>query len=452
MASLEDKIKALLEGTDPSDLQEKETIKTKGGTTIVDDDGDGKDDADEKGDDKDEEGDDEGDDSPKTKVSQDPGAEPDGDEDGADTDGDGDGVPPPAEDEKVKTAVKEDIDPHSGKLNAASFNNGNGGIESGAAKTAKLKVGMGRKQDTVTGKKIGTLPTSGAKDDNGDNAKMTKNLQGGSSGKLTGPAAGGSQNDANARNQVDTNPQSTGKSPFGGMKEHMDAMFSGEELTEEFKTKASTIFEAAVEAAAADRIVQIQEETQLQLDEAVEEVKAELVEQIDGFINLMVEQWIDDNAVALEGSMKVELSNSFIDGLKGLFKEHYFDIPEDKLDVVEEQAKEISDLQTEAQQAIETANALQEELVALKRELVFESVAAELTKTEKEKFATLSENIAYTSDEEFTQKLNTVKGSYFPKSIAESAIPQDDTPAMITEEVRKNVDGYVDAIAKNLKF
>lgn len=463
MATLEQKIKALLEGVDPAALNEKETIKTKGGTTIVDDDEDKEPDDDEKGGASDEDEDDEGgsdegkDVDGKTAVSKDLGAEDD-EQDGEDSAAPAAGDPKkdPKEDDDIDNPkVNEDIDPFHSKFNAATFDET--GIDGSASgKTAKTKVGLGRKDGTGAVGSIGKLPTGGSDGAaNADNSKIKARLNGGSAAKVAdGKTSTGGQEPTNARNHVDKNPQGAGPDPFGGLKknEHMDALFAGEELSEEFMSKAETIFEAAVAAASEERVQQIQEEVQQQITEAVEEVKSELVEQIDGFLNLMVEQWIDDNAVALEGSMKVELSNSFIDGLKVLFKEHYFDIPEDKIDVIEEQANEIAELQQSAQEAIEAANALQEELVSLKRAAILEKVGGELTTIEQEKFAGLAEKIAFTSDDEFAEKLNTIKESYFPKVSSGSPIPQDDTPAALTEEVQKKVETYVDAIAKNLRF
>jgi hypothetical protein len=187
------------------------------------------------------------------------------------------------------------------------------------------------------------------------------------------------------------------------------------------------------------------------LEEAVEETKAELVEQIDGYLNYMVEQWIDDNAVALEGAMKVELVNGFIDGMKSLFKEHYFDIPEDRLDVVEEQANEIAELRSVLEELATEHNALVNEKVDLVKAAIIEQVAEELTATEQERFVGLAENVEFTTDEEYFDKLQTIKESYFPKSKQHSTFMVDDTPNVdLTEEVVH--DQYVGEMAKRIKF
>ena len=435
MSTLQEKIKELLEGT----LEEKEVIQTKGGATITDDDSDEKD---EKEDDH---------------------QEPDGDEDGEDTDGDDDGKTKvskdpgaPEEDDQEDVEVKEDIDPFINKLNASTFNDGNGGADgSTGTKQSKLTTGKGKKDDAGQSGKLAALPTGSKGDDNGDNARLTKNYSKEGSKKIADGATGSAgQNPVNAKNFVDDNQGEGAIDAFGSLKknEHMEALFNGETLTEEFKEKAQTIFEAAVESMVDARLEQIQEETAAQITEAVEEVKAELVEQIDGFLNLMVEKWMDDNAIALESSMKVELTNSFIDGLKGLFKEHYFDIPEDKIEVVEEQAAEIDGLQSELNEAVTVVEALHTELVALKQKSITESVSGDLTKTERAKFVSLSEKIEFTSEEEYSEKLMTIKESYFPRGHVTSPIPQNDVPALITEESGKQTDEYIAHIAKNLKF
>ena len=166
----------------------------------------------------------------------------------------------------------------------------------------------------------------------------------------------------------------------------------------------------------------------------------------------MVEQWIEDNAVALEGAMKVELVNGFIDGMKSLFKEHYFDIPADRLDVVEEQANEIAELRGLLEELSTEHEALVNEKVELVKAAIIEEVSEELTATEQEKFAALAENVEFTSDEEYFEKLQTIKESYFPKSKQTSPVIEHDTPSSdnLTEEVVH--DQYVGELAKRIKF
>jgi hypothetical protein len=447
--SLEQKIKMLMESKQGEEqiseesieqLDEKETITTKGGATITDDDSDDKDsddsDESEKDDDSEDnaEGAEEDPSDEDTEYSQDPG-----------------------ETKKNKVAVKEGTDPF-GKLTS------NGGDSSGdAGKTAKLKVGLGRKEGSAG--KLPAPPSTGKTDDNGDNARLKSGLgKKESGGKLTGPAAGGGENPDSARNNAGTDIQKgADKNPMG-MKEHMSALFQGEELSEEFQVKAATIFEAAVESVAAERvdalaeeyaqeIVRLQEEQEQLVIEAVQQVQEELVDQVDGFLNVIVEQWVEENQVALESGMKVELVNGFIDGLKTLFAEHYVDIPEDKLDVIEEQSAEIELLADATNELSEKNGALMAELVSLKSQLVFESVADDLTDIQTEKFKELVENVEFTTVEDYAEKLETLKESYFPqgRSTGASSIEtiSESAPATATTPV---MDQYVKAVTQNLRF
>lgn len=338
------------------------------------------------------------------------------------------------EGKKNKAEVKEGTDPF-GKLDA------NGGDEAGGTKTGKLKVGLNKKE---TAGKLTSTASADTQEDNGDNERLKVGLsKKDTAGKLTGLSAGGTENENQARNNVKVN-------------EHVAALFAGEELSEDFQNKAITIFEAAVESVATDRIanlqeeyaneiIRLQEEQEQQILEAVETIKDDLVENIDGFLSVVVEQWIEENRVALESGIKVELVNGFIDGLKTLFKENYVEIPEDKLDIIEEQANEISSLTENTDALNKQVSVLEGELNILKAKLVFESVADELTVVQAEKFKELVENVEFTTMENYAEKLETLKEAYFAKgSVAEKIEPQ------VTSDAK--MDSYVQAVASRLKF
>lgn len=420
--TLEERIKQLMEGKSDSTLSEEsieqlELDEAKKCSDDKDPDSDGDDDSTEEGDTDDDNGDD------------------------SDTDLDKDEGPDSGKKNKAK--VNEDKDPF-GSLDS------NGGDSAGdAGKTAKLKVGLGRKDDAGQGKLKDTA-SADQQDDNGDNARLKakqSDKDNAGQGKLSGPAAGGSANENQARNFVVTQK----------MTEHIDALMNGEELSEDFRSKATTIFEAAVEQVAAARvealqeeyaqeIVRLQEEQEQQLVEAVEEVKSDLIEQIDGFLNYVVEQWVGDNQIALEGGMKVELVNGFIDGLKDLFKEHYVDIPEDKLDLIEEQSEEIEALTSATEQLAEENLTLETELKSLKSQLVFESVASDLTDVQREKFKELTESVEFVSEEDYSDKLETLKENYFPVGKETHVEEKKEVPA-------PSVNQYVAALNnKTLRF
>jgi hypothetical protein len=442
--TLEEKIKALMESNKEENLlseetieklDEKETIQTKGGTTITnDEDEDDEKEEKESGDDKDGDG---------------------GDGDGDDDDNGGDNTEvsqDPGKTKKNKVDVNEDIDPFGKLVN-------NDSAETGENKNSKLKAGLSRKDNAGQGK----LPEESSKGepaDNGANDRLKVGLdKKDKGGKLDDGVTGCESNENNDRNCEGTDLQKGScKNPVG-VKEHMAALFAGEELSEEFQAKAATIFEAAVESVAKQRIdalqeeyakeiIRLEEEQQQLVESAVEEVRNDLVDKVDGFLNFVVEQWIEENQVALESGIKVELVNGFIDGLKTLFKEHYVDIPEDKLDIIEEQSEEIASLTEAANNLITQVDELQSELIKLKSQLVFESVADSLTDVQSEKFKELVENVEFTTVADYTEKLQTLKESYFPQSRSVSNVSED-KPIATENEV---MNSYVAAVSRNLKF
>ena len=212
--------------------------------------------------------------------------------------------------------------------------------------------------------------------------------------------------------------------------EAFEALFAGEELTEEFKTKAEAIFEAAVEQVSEARIEALQEEYQAQLDEAVEAVKGELVEQIDVYLDHAVKVWMQDNAVALESGLKVEMVSTFMEEMKAVFEKHYIDVPESKVDVVEEQEKTIDALKSELAESQEMATRAVLDAQVMRCEAIVAEHSAGLTAIEADKLKTLSENVDFNTDEEFSAKVKALKESYFRKGtkIDEKTItPQEST-------------------------
>lgn len=216
--------------------------------------------------------------------------------------------------------------------------------------------------------------------------------------------------------------------------EAFEALFSGETLTEEFKVKAEAIFEAAVAQVAEARIEALLEEHQLQLTEAVEEVKGELVEQIDGYLDHVIEQWMEDNAVALESGIKVEMVSSFMENLKSVFTEHYIEVPASKVDVVEEQAQTIEKLQAELAEAKEAQETAMSEAQVLKCDAIVAEAKQGLTDVQAEKLQSMAENVEFDTEEEFAAKVSALRESYFNKEAVVKTKTQDTTKAdSITE-------------------
>lgn len=248
-------------------------------------------------------------------------------------------------------------------------------------------------------------------------------------GKLSKPAEGGSTDEkatsetAKIRKNQDTSSMQKLKA------ESFEALFNGEELTEDFKLKAEAIFEASVaqvaEARLEEALVAIQEEHENELNEAVEAIKGELVEQIDGYLDYVVEQWMQDNAIALESGIKVEMVSSFMENMKKVFEDHYIDVPESKLDVVEEQAAQISVLEDELISLKEEADAAKVESQILKCEAIIKDASNGLTVMEADKLKSLAENVDFDTEEEFSTKVNALKESFFRKSVKQPQISEN---------------------------
>jgi hypothetical protein len=201
------------------------------------------------------------------------------------------------------------------------------------------------------------------------------------------------------------------------MKEDIDALLSGENLSEEFVAKATTIFESAVIARAAEVIEEAEAELTVQFEAALEQVKEDLAVKVDDYLNYMVEEWMKENELAIEKGLRSEITEDFINGLKVLFTEHYIDIPEEKVDIVEELAEKCNELENSLNEEInynvELKKALTEQM---KIEAIYTACEG-LTQTQVEKLKSLAESIEFTTDGEFNNKLATLKESYFQVSV-----------------------------------
>lgn len=248
----------------------------------------------------------------------------------------------------------------------------------------------------------------------------------------------------NKKNHVDRNPS-------GAVKEHIDALSDGEDLSEDFKAKAATILEAAIHEGVQVELARLAEENELMLNEAVDAVREELVEQIDGFLNVVVEQWLSDNELALENGVKNEVLENFVDGLKRLFKENYIEVPEEKLDILDEQAAKIEELANTLDEATNVIGALENQVVDLTMTRIKESVGVSLTDTEFEKFVGLCEGIEFRSVDTYEEKLKTLKESYFPKNRRDTVIAESDTP-VINNLTEGSMAQYVSALSGPLSF
>lgn len=233
--------------------------------------------------------------------------------------------------------------------------------------------------------------------------------------------------------------------------EDVEEMFAGEQLTEEFKDRAVTIFEAAVAAKIAEQTVRLEEEFEARFEEEINEAKTALNERADEYLSYVAEEWLKENKVAVESGIRTEVAESFMEGLKNLFVEHYFDIPEDRVDIVQDLSDKVSELEEKHETSIAENMDLKKELDKFRKEAILAQVAEELTATEKEKLATLASGISYENLDEFATKLDVVKENYFRKS--QETVQYDEE--IEVEEQKPGVDpqvaSYLDAISRTVK-
>lgn len=194
------------------------------------------------------------------------------------------------------------------------------------------------------------------------------------------------------------------------------ALIGDEKLTEEFKAKAATIFEAAIKSKLKVEKQKIEDGYKKKLKEEIDTAKAELVEKVDSYLNYVVEEWMKQNEIAIERGIKGEIAEDFISGLKKLFEDHYINVPDEKYDVLEDQASKIEELNKKLNEQIEANVKLNSEIGKLTRQDIIDGVSSDLTDTNKEKFKKLAEEIEYSNADEFKNKVTTIKESYFNTS------------------------------------
>jgi len=235
------------------------------------------------------------------------------------------------------------------------------------------------------------------------------------------------------------------------MAEDVDALFNGESLSEEFRTKATTIFEAAVNSRVDAILEDMMTENETVLAEAVESIKTDMAEQIDEYLNYVVEQWVENNQVAIETGLRAELVDDFISGLKNLFSEHYIEIPEEKVDVAEELAQRVASLEEAMVTAAAEKAVVVEELNAAKKNEAIRKICEGLTEVQIEKMKSLAEGVEFTTEGEFNNKLATIRENYFPvnkvisevKAIQETAVEEPEVA-----QIHGLMAHYVNAITK----
>ena len=225
------------------------------------------------------------------------------------------------------------------------------------------------------------------------------------------------------------------------------ALLEGTELSEEFAEKAKTIFEAAVKAKLKEEYDKLVKHFAEETEKKVEEIKKELSEEVSGTVNYAVGQWKEENKLAVDQGIKTEITEDFIAGLKNLFEEHYISIPDDKVDVVEGMADQIREMETRLDEQVKANVKLQNRLDESARVVVLKNVSEGLADTQKDKLAALAEGIEFTTEEEFTKKVTTIKESYFKESTVTQSEVADETPVEgADKDVTPAMDTYLQAL------
>lgn len=232
----------------------------------------------------------------------------------------------------------------------------------------------------------------------------------------------------------------------------VNALVEGEDLSEEFTAKATTIFEAAVKSKLRSEIERIEVEKTHEFAEETEKFKSELTEKVDSYLDYVVKEWMQENELAIDRGLKGEIAEDFITGLKALFEEHYIDVPDEKYDILEGQAQKIEDLESKLNETIEKMTEMNKEKSTLVREQVIAKVSTDLAETEKEKFEGLVEDVEFTSEEDFTAKLDTLKENYFPKAVATQTLEEEVATDNQEVDVSGAMAAYMSAIQKSKPY
>ena len=226
------------------------------------------------------------------------------------------------------------------------------------------------------------------------------------------------------------------------IEEDVNALIEGEELSEEFKEKAKTIFEAAI----ISKVNQVKESLEAQyeerLTEEVQEIAETLSERVDSYLEYVADEWFQENTLAIEGGLKEELTESFMTGLKGLFEEHYVSIPEDKYDVLESMVEKLDEMETKLNEQIEKNVSLNKRLAESVADGIFDEISEGLAATQKEKLASLAESVEFESEEEYREKLETLRESYFPSRAV--------SPSAKTETLSEGVDSSPEYVSGSM--
>jgi hypothetical protein len=234
------------------------------------------------------------------------------------------------------------------------------------------------------------------------------------------------------------------------MDEDVNALLGGEELSEEFREKAKVVFEAALNSKVKDIQETLETQYQSQLDETKEELKTTLVERVDSYLEYVCEEWMSENELAVEHGIKSEMTESFLSGMKDLFEEHYVTIPEDKYDVLESMVEKLDDMETKLNEQIDKNIGLNRRLAESSAQGILDQVSSGLAETQKEKLASLAESVEFESEEEYREKLETLKESYFSRTAPAAKTQSSQTLSEGVDSTNNPVSGSMDVYLRSL--
>ena len=238
------------------------------------------------------------------------------------------------------------------------------------------------------------------------------------------------------------------------VEEDLQALIAGEELSEEFQDKARTIFETAIKTKVADIKEELNESYAKALVEELDTIKTGLTERVDSYLEYVADEWVQENQLAVEAGLKTEMTESFLEGMKSLFEEHYVTIPEEKYDVLNSMVDKLDEMEGKLNEQIERNMALNSRLAESTADVIFADVAEGLADTQKEKLATLAENVEFESESDYREKLGTLKESYFPsktsapKSTSENLSEEVSTEEVASEDVNPRMQAYLDTLSR----
>ncbi len=313
-------------------------------------------------------------------------------------------------------------------------------------------------KDAKPGEKIDTSGAEGEKvvtvtSDSEEGAKGTKNA-GASAARAVSKATAPSTkpSDASAKMEdVEEDGEETLAETQYDFTEDVDALIAGEELSEEFRAKAATIFEAAVTAKVNAEVAALTEAFESTLTEEVEKIQTELAEKVDDYLTYAAESWMKENALQIEHGIKTEMAESFFNGLKGLFLEHNFTVPEEKFNLLDGMVEEIDEMEAKLNEQIDANVALNKRIGEFVKMEIVNECATGLAETQKEKLASLAEGVEFETEEDFRKKVETIKESYFTRKaeVAAATEPTEEVSEPLVEEtVSGSMSKYVDALAR----